>query len=59
MKVTETNEFRMEIADELLAKAQETLSLVSCELETSETREEIDSVIETLRKVILIIRDCQ
>lgn len=55
MKVTETNEFRLMVAEMLLEKVQDDL----CFLESEFGEEEVSPVQDTVANVILLIRDCR
>lgn len=55
MKVTETNEFRLMVAEMLLEKVQDDLCFLGSEF----GEEEVSPVQDTVANVILLIRDCR
>ena len=59
MKITETNDFRLKVAEELLKKMQEELYFVESEVVEEEVREEVRSVQNTVLKLLLLVKDCQ
>ena len=56
-KFTETKEFKLMVAEELLVKAQMELDFLESET-TGEAMEQVDSIKETVSKAILFIREC-
>lgn len=55
MKVTETDVFRLMVAETLLEKVQDDL----CFLESEFGEEEVSPIQDTVANVILLIRDCR
>ena len=58
MKITETNDFRLRLAEELLEKVQDECLLLESEVD-EEARTSLESFQNTLSMARDLIRDCQ